>query len=864
MKIDFAGNKRVFLVMVAVLFAFAGLVLQLADLTIVKGAEYEEVSNTRKWRTLTQVGSRGIIMDVNGIPLAYDQRSYDVHFYKDSSKTSADDRAYYTNVLMRTVEIIKKNNGTIIDTFAIKKNEKGDFIFDFGITNSEAVAKREKRWRSDMYVTSIEEPEDIYTHLRTKYQIPSELSYEEARPLLSIWQEVQLNAAKAYLPVVLSYNVDIQTVAELETYALELTGIEVAEGTIRIYPRRDSAAHIIGYMGKMVDEETIAEKQALGYSPNDKIGVAGIESSMELVLTPNTADRHGLKEVEVNNRGQIMRTFRETEPKSGNSVMLSIDIKMQLKLEKALEDNIIKLRQIQEDRYMKYKYAGEGTKDGYDTMLIKANRITQAEYDKDPTQSLVDKLNLANSGAAVVMDVNTGKVLAMASYPSFDLNLFTGGISKSEFDKLQDPKTAPLFNKAISSKSTPGSIFKMCVALGALMDDLDVTKKLIDCETKYEKTVNREYKGKVPECWYKNKVNHAHQTVADGLKNSCNFYFYTLAEEMGIEKINRWAGELGLSSKTGIELPLEATGQIGGQQVLYDNTKALNNQRSSIPILVYNRLKETLREIGEGGRNIVYQDTEITNAADRLIKVAGTGAPANTMGAEIRRILSEELSIPSSISSAKGWDNKIRDWLIELNWNSTRTILTGIGQEPILVTPIEVAVYISALANEGTVFKASIVDKIINPDGSVLEEVQPVVVNKINAKPKFWQDIKTGMSDVLRTDAGGTAGAYFKDFKYKDQMAAKTGTAQVSPIDLENNSWFVAFAPFDKPEIAVVVFIPNGYGAGQATPTAKDIVSYYLDQKDKELDIDIPTVNTVIGGNIEPSQSPSPQGQENE
>ena len=126
-----------------------------------------------------------------------------------------------------------------------------------------------------------------YTHLdmRTRYRIPEEYTYEQARKLLSIWQEVQLSSYRAYEPITICSNVDMDTVAAIEAKADQLDGIQVAESAVRVYPKDSVAAHIIGYMGKMVDEDTVKEYQDKGYSSEDKIGVAGIESTMEQYLS---------------------------------------------------------------------------------------------------------------------------------------------------------------------------------------------------------------------------------------------------------------------------------------------------------------------------------------------------------------------------------------------------------------------------------------------------------------------------------------------------------------------------------------------------------------------------------------------------
>jgi penicillin-binding protein 2 len=244
-------------------------------------------SEDKKVRELTLKGSRGQIMDITGIPLAYDQSSFDVEFTRDPSKSTNTDKAYYTDVLIKAIDVIERNGGQVIDTFSIKKGDDGGFYFDFGITNPEDVAKREENWRSNMFVSDKSTADVIYRDLRNRYRIPEEYTYEQARKLLSIWQESQLSSYRAYVPVKIAKNVPMETVAIIESMSAELDGISVAESSTRIYPKDDVAAHIIGYMGKMVDKTTIDEMTAKGYSQDDTIGITGIENTMESFLAGN-------------------------------------------------------------------------------------------------------------------------------------------------------------------------------------------------------------------------------------------------------------------------------------------------------------------------------------------------------------------------------------------------------------------------------------------------------------------------------------------------------------------------------------------------------------------------------------------------
>ena len=140
-------KNRFFAGLAIIVALFVFLTAGLGNLTLAQGGDLTTQSESKKVRTLSVKGSRGQITDNSGIPLAYDQSSYDIQFVRDPSKNSTTDKSYYTDVLMQTIEIIEQNGGTTIDTFAIKRQDDGTFAFDFGITDEEAIKKREENWR---------------------------------------------------------------------------------------------------------------------------------------------------------------------------------------------------------------------------------------------------------------------------------------------------------------------------------------------------------------------------------------------------------------------------------------------------------------------------------------------------------------------------------------------------------------------------------------------------------------------------------------------------------------------------------------------------------------------------------------------
>lgn len=839
----------VYLAVVAVMFII--LVIQLYQLTVVNGEEYAQKVNNTSTQTISVKGSRGAITDINGIVLAYDTVSYDIQFYKNPSDNNSSDRANYTRILQQTISIIEENGGETIDTFMIQRDEEGKYYFDVQSLEESAQVTRVVNWCANMGLVDKPndededkkneqyqklydqaDPEAIYYELREKYRIPEDLAYEDAVKLLSIWQEVQLTSYKAYLPVTIASNVDYNTVAQIEARASDLTGVQVEESSVRVYPKNETASHIIGYEGRITEDE-LEEKQSQGYAPEDLVGKVGIEATMEQYLTGNSLEKQGEKVIEVDNAGNILDVVSSSPAKNGDNVVLTIDIEMQEMLEEALKDNI-------EEAHAKQLEVYEANKEKYDEQLNGRD------------------LNMVQSGAAIAMDVKTGDILALVSEPGYDLNLFAGGISEEEYKTLTEDPAKPLFNNAISSTSTPGSIFKMVTAVAGLEEGAITLDERIDCLDEYTEVVNEG--ATAPECWTDYPQNHANQTVSDAVKNSCNYFFYTVADRLGIEKINKWADKFGLTSATGIELTNEAVGVVGNQQVLYDNTKPLDQQATYDPLLVYRKLIGQLEDFGKE-QNVEYTEEQLDAAAQRIMYEAGKGSLV--IGAEIRTILSEELDIPENLTTQKNWHGQIVDTVRQLVWKRVDTVLQGIGVKPTLLTPIAVVRYVAALANGGEVLEPHIVDRIVDEEGNIVKETEKVVVNDLDLPESVTNAIKKGMEEVVSAEAGGTAGDAFKNFKYKEYLVGKTGTAPVSDIDLEDNIWLVTYAPKDDPEVALVVFLPHGLSEGvNAYPTVTAFWEYYFDEKQKASGDELPQDDSILG--LDGNSSSEPDDVEND
>ena len=327
-------------------------------------------------------------------------------------------------------------------------------------------------------------------------------------------------------------------------------------------------------------------------------------------------------------------------------------------------------------------------------------------------------------------------------------------------------------------------------------------------------------------CWTSHPEEHQNQNLEKALKNSCNMFFYTVGYRLGIERLYQWAAALGLTSKTNIELPGEATSFVGNQHMLYDPENSPTWQNTAKPLLTYTAMKTTLEDI-IAERKMNTSNEVLEKALNDLMKIAISYNTKEQWYLPIREILQYDLGLPRQYISSHYMVNTFVTYLADIYWTPNETIMCAIGQSITQVTPVAVARYVSAIVNGGTVYDAQIVDKIIGPDGAVVLEKQPVVANQITTDEAYYQAIRNGMEDVTDEVAGGTAAKYFLNNKYK--IAAKTGTSQRTELDVENNSWMVAYAPADSPKVVVVCYIQNGYAGAYSAWAIRPVINYYLD-----------------------------------
>lgn len=790
--------NRVLYMTLALIVIFAAIFIRINYMVQRRGDTYAETASVKSTKTITLYGQRGTIYDANMNPLAYDRTSYDVTFYRDPSRTSADDRAAYTQVLLSVIQLIESNGKSTVNDFWMKQDESGQWVFSSGSSSETVEATRKSQWTSNFSLSRTPE-EDWFEELCSKYFIPDELDLDMKVKVLALWQESRMNAYNS-TPCTIAYDVGYETMSEIQVRSLELDGVDITISSSRVYPQGETACHVIGYISK-ISAEKLADYKEQGYPNNAYIGADGIESSLESQLTPYIEYRQGSRTVEINTRGKVVRELDYTAPTDGNSVVLTIDTDLQKVMADALESTIndIRAKQIKTINSERWQ---------------RNNKTVLAEYEEAGKE-----ISLASSGALVAMDPNTGRILGMVSYPDYDLSYFDGGsISTANWEKIRSGND-PLYNRAISTKDSPGSIFKMVTALAGLAEGTITLDTRISDRGAYTFT-DQTHPAK---CWTSQIENHANQTVVEGIKNSCNYFFYTVGQALGSTNIYKWAAQLGLTSKTNVELPGETTSFVGNQNMLYDPDSPIESQYTYKPLIAANAIRAKIREIGQD-RGIEYDEERIDEVVKKLLDIAVSYSKKADWNAPIREILLYDLNLPESYIVNNFLGNAMVSYISELFWTDNETIMLAIGQSITQTSPIAAARYVSAIANGGTVYDAQIVDKVIAPDGTIVIDKEPVIANQISADDSFFAAIREGMEDVTSAEDGGTAGSYYEGIDY---IAAKTGTSQRTELDVENNCWQVAYAPKDNPQIVVVAYIQNGYAGSYASDAIISTIQYY-------------------------------------
>ena len=477
-------------------------------------------------------------------------------------------------------------------------------------------------------------------------------------------KRLEASSTTPFEPVTLKRDISFEEVSRIEARKIDFPGLQITVVVGREYIYGYSASHVLGYLGRLSPQQ-MRSPEFSGVSRETAIGQFGIEKVYDDILRGIA----GKKVIEVDAVGSIIKVVRIQKPIKGRDIKLTIDIDLQVEAEESLK---------------------------------------------------------GKAGAVVAIQPNTGEVLALASAPSFNPNLFVRGIDYGTWKSLVNDPRKPLLNRAIQSRYPPGSTFKIITAIAALEEGI------VDKNTRFFCNGSIFF-GRTFRCW--KAPGHGNVHLYNAIVESCDVYFYEIAKQLDIDKLAQYAMGFGLGRPSGIDLEGEVAGLV-----------------------------------------------------------------------------------PTS-----GWKLETK----KERWYKGETLNTVIGQGYLSATPIQMARLIGAVVNGGKLYGPYLLSD-AGPE-------EPESVVEIN--PKYISLIKKALLGVV-TDKKGTGWAARSDIV---GIGGKTGTTQVVggvsrgkdiPEKYKDHAWFVAFAPEDKPRIAVAVFVEHGgHGSTGAAPIAKRIIEGYFKNK---------------------------------
>ena len=506
------------------LFAFGLLVVALLalcvgtlyKLQIIEGAAYYEESQNKQGSEQTVTAARGNILDRYGRVLVSNRECYNL---KISDKRLFSDEVEDPNaVILQMINMVEAAGDKYTDDLPITKEPP------FEYTNMTDIQRmllnaylKDKGLDED--TTAVE----LMSYFRTRYDIAGSYNAEEMRKIASVRYAVNVRYAINTNPYVFVEDASIDLISDLMGVVGNV--VEVETSYIREY-NTQYAAHILGYVQAMSDadmEKYRPGKENSTYDYDTKVGKDGVELAFENWLHGT----NGKATVERTASGTVTSTIYTEDPVPGNHVYLTIDIQLQEAVERILET-------------------------GIQTLQLKRDEDNLKAVSEGRTDDVREDIQ---GGAIVVVDINTGEPLAIASYPTYNLSTLL-----EDYDEISSTEYDPLFNRALLGAYAPGSTFKPCTAIAGLSENIINTETQILCDGVFTKYSDQGY---APECWIytQDHLTHGNDNVTEALKDSCNIFFYTVADNLGIRKLMEYAEDFGLGESTGIEL-VETTGNM--------------------------------------------------------------------------------------------------------------------------------------------------------------------------------------------------------------------------------------------------------------------------------------------------------------
>lgn len=649
---------------VIALLAFFGAFLLLFavvlyDAQILHGGENRAKSISSNAASETVTASRGIITDRNGKVLVSNRLAYTLVF----DRSGFDDDAALNAAILRLVQLCEETGTGWNDTLPIGR--VGNFL-----RYSNARSETFDKFIEKNDLTSGASGRQLLSELRELYHVDESLSEREARLIVGVRYELHSRDSYTFAEDVSTEVLSLITDGRYE-------GVTIRTASARVY-NTALAAHILGTIGPIWQEEWSSNEDTAyvgyadkGYSMNDLVGKDGVEKAFESYLRGTD----GRRLITTDETGKITGELYTREPQPGGTVALTLDIDLQADVEAALAETI---------------------------------------------SGMIDKDSNERGGAAAVVSVGTGEVLALASYPTYDLSTFN-----EDYDELVNDQRLPMFNRATQGIYAPGSTFKMVTAVAALESGIITPSSIIQ-----DRGIYTYYKDPQPMCWIYSQTGSTHGriNVSQAITDSCNYFFYEVGRLTGIRTLDSYASQFGLGQSTGIEI---------------------------------------------GDSSGVLASPEWAESHDQ-------------------------------------------------EWTDGQTITAAIGQSYNLFTPLQLANYVATLVGGGDHYQAHLLKNVKAYDNSrLLYMYDDKPINAVEMSDTTLSAVTRGMHEL--TVSGSVAYAFENCVV---SAGAKTGSAQVG-TDIANGV-FVAYAPYENPEIAVAIVIEKGGSGAALANTAVEIINSWF------------------------------------
>lgn len=659
MKNPHPSRRRVY-VLLGVFCAFLVLFFAvLYDAQVVHGSENRARSITSNTASETVTASRGIITDRNGKVLVSNRLAYTLVVDKSSF---GKDEAALNDAIWQLVQLCQEQGVTWNDTLPMTTGSSPQLT-------SKSLTKSFREYLDDNKLPTDGGSAEVLTAMRKLYKVDD--SYTDAQARLIVGVRYELDGRSSY-----TFAEDVSTELLGRITDGKYRGVTIKTAAARVYNTK-LAAHILGTVGAIWQEEWRSDESTgyvgyadKGYNMNDLVGKDGVEKAFEEYLH----GKDGKRLITTDENGKITGELYTREPQPGGTVALTIDIDLQQVVEDTLASTI---------------------------------------------QGMIDKDSNERGGAAAVIQVGTGEVLAMASYPTYDLETFN-----QDYDELVKDERLPMFNRATQGVYAPGSTFKLCTSVAALEEGIITPSTIIE-----DKGIYTYYVDPQPMCWIWRQAHttHGRINVSQAIVDSCNYFYYEVGRLTGIKKLDEYATAFGLGQSTGIEI-----GDVSG----------------------------------------VLASPEWAEAHDR-------------------------------------------------EWTDGQTITAAIGQSYNLFTPLQLANYVATLVSGGEHYEAHLLKNVKSYDNSrVIDIYGKGPLNDLNISDSTMAAVTKGMHD-LTYDSLRSAFS-----RCVVEAGAKTGSAQVG-TDIANGT-FVAYAPYDDPEIAIAIVVEKGGSGSLLANAAVDIINAWF------------------------------------